>query len=137
MKKMEKISFELKTKLVENELYIKLADFENVMKKILSVEKENEQLKEQLKTACTLSSQDGCLASDKYDLVVMENEQLKQQIEEMKCCTNCKHNECKCEDVVCKKENECWYDKAEEEHLFFEKVKLECWELADDKNICW
>lgn len=62
-----------------------------------------------------------------------ENERLKVQIEKMKRCTNCKHNECKCEDVVCKKENECWYDKAEEEHLFLEleKVKLECWELAE------
>lgn len=69
----------------------------------------------------------------KNERLKKENERLKVQIEKMKRCTNCKHNECKCEDVVCKKENECWYDKAEEEHLFLEleKVKLECWELAE------
>lgn len=48
MTEHKKISFELKTKLVENELYIRLTDFKNVMEKILNVEQENEQLKEQI-----------------------------------------------------------------------------------------
>lgn len=62
----KKISFELKTKLVENQLYIRLTDFEIVMNKILNVEQENEKLKN-------------------------KNEQLKEQIEKMKNCDNCKN----------------------------------------------
>lgn len=43
----KKITFELKTKLVENHLYIRLTDFKIVMEKISYVEQENEQLKVQ------------------------------------------------------------------------------------------
>lgn len=49
MKEHEKITFELKTKLVENHLYIRLTDFEIVMEKILYVEQENEKLITKLK----------------------------------------------------------------------------------------
>lgn len=49
MAEHKKISFELKTKLVENELYIRLTDFKNVMEKILNVEQENEKLITKLK----------------------------------------------------------------------------------------
>lgn len=49
MTEHKKISFELNTKLVENELYIRLTDFEIVMKKILDVEQENEKLIAKLK----------------------------------------------------------------------------------------
>lgn len=49
MTKHKKITFELKTKLVENQLYIRLTDFELVMEKILNVEQENEKLITKLK----------------------------------------------------------------------------------------
>lgn len=38
MTEHKKITFELNTKLVENELYIRLKDFKIVMEKILTVE---------------------------------------------------------------------------------------------------
>lgn len=49
MKEHEKINFELNTKLLANELYIKFSDFDKVMKEILNVEKENEKLITKLK----------------------------------------------------------------------------------------
>lgn len=84
MKEHEKISFELNTKLFENELYIKLSDFDKVMKKILNVEKENEKLITKLKKVenkiNTISKK--CYEVEDIESIISDLDNLSMEIEE-------------------------------------------------------
>lgn len=81
MKEHEKISFELNPKLLSNKLYIKFSDFDKVMKKILNVEKENEQLKQELKNTFIYNKKVVAgLVADK-DYLTQNNADLKQSLD--------------------------------------------------------
>ena len=97
--------------------------------KIKELEEENERLKGDLE----LWESGGCRATNLFKCGVAK--ELKEQIEKMKCCGNCRFNYCERSSERIDKDGNrtfhCWNEDKEKYCDVGKNGKYQCWELAD------